>query len=135
VLHLLANHPVGGSFLGVPGLQELLGEEAQFGGIGGGVDGAAEPRRTSGYRSGPCPCFEIRIASRSSAISKMLIRIACGSDMRLTWPEHLQASRTVELAGESERGMALALMGMSLLILAEDLLESEQVSTETARQA
>lgn len=65
----------------------------------------------------------------------MLIGIACGSDMRLTWPEHLQASRTVELAGESERGMALALMGMSLLILAEDLLESEQVSTETARQA
>ena len=55
--------------------------------------------------------------------------------MRLTWPEHLQASRTVELAGESERGMALALMGMSLLILAEDLLESEQVSTEIARQA
>jgi len=55
--------------------------------------------------------------------------------MRLTWPEHLQASRTVELAGESERGMALALMGMSLLILAEDLLDSEQVNTETARQA
>jgi hypothetical protein len=55
--------------------------------------------------------------------------------MRLTWPEHLQASRTVELAGESERGMALALMGMSLLILAEDLLESEEVGTETARQA
>ncbi len=30
--------------------------------------------------------------------------------MRLSWPQHLQASRTVELAGESERGMALALM-------------------------
>jgi hypothetical protein len=135
VLHLLANQPVGGGFLGVPGLQELLGEQAQLGGIGGGVDGAAEPRRTSGYRSGPCPCFEIRIASRSSAISKMLIKIACGSDMRLSWPEHLQASRTVELAGESDRGMALALMGMSLLILAEDLLESEQAASEVTRQA
>jgi len=55
--------------------------------------------------------------------------------MRLTWPEHLQASRTVELAGESERGTALALMAMSLLILAEDLLESEQLSSESARQA
>jgi hypothetical protein len=121
--------------LGVPGLQELLGEEAQIGGIGRGVDGAAETRRTSGYRSGPFPCFEIRIASRSSAISKMLMEIACGSVMRLTWPEHLQASRTVELAGESERGMALALMGMSLLILAEDLLESEEATTEASRQA
>jgi len=65
----------------------------------------------------------------------MLIRITCSSDMRLTWPEHLQASRTVELAGESERGTALALMAMSLLILAEDLLESEQLSSESARQA
>lgn len=55
--------------------------------------------------------------------------------MRLTWPEHLQASRTVELAGESDRGMALALMGMSLLILAEDLLESEQAASEVTRQA
>ena len=57
------------------------------------------------------------------------------SDMRLSWPQHLQASRTVEHAGESQRGMALALMGMSLLILAEDLLESEQATTEAARQA
>jgi len=65
----------------------------------------------------------------------MLIRSACGSEMRLSWPEHLQASRTVELAGESQRGMALALMGMSLLILAEDLLESVQASTETPPQA
>ena len=55
--------------------------------------------------------------------------------MRLSWPQHLQASRTVELAGESQRGMALALMGMSLLILAEDLLESEQAASESTRQA
>ena len=55
--------------------------------------------------------------------------------MRLSWPQHLQASRTVELAGETHQGMALALMGMSLLILAEDLLESEQASSESTRQA
>ena len=53
--------------------------------------------------------------------------------MRLSWPQHLQASRTVELAGESQQGMALALMGMSLLILAEDLLESEQASSPVER--
>lgn len=45
--------------------------------------------------------------------------------MRLSWPQHLQASRTVELSGEGQRGMALALMGISLLILAEDLLAEE----------
>jgi len=55
--------------------------------------------------------------------------------MRLSWPQHLQASRTLELAGESQQGMALALMGMSLLILAEDLLESEQAANGSKRQA
>lgn len=48
--------------------------------------------------------------------------------MRLSWPQHLQVSRTIELAADSQRGMALALMGVSLLMLAEDLLESEQLS-------
>jgi len=46
--------------------------------------------------------------------------------MRLSWPQHLQASRTLEAAADAQRGMALALMGISLLILAEDLLEEEQ---------
>ncbi|MCS5698120.1 hypothetical protein NZK32_03580 [Cyanobium sp. FGCU-52] len=45
--------------------------------------------------------------------------------MRLNWPQHLQASRAIELADEGQRGMALALMGVSLLILAEDLLAAE----------
>jgi hypothetical protein len=45
--------------------------------------------------------------------------------MRLSWPQHLQVSRTLELSGDSERGVALALMGVSLLILAEDLLAAE----------
>ncbi len=46
--------------------------------------------------------------------------------MRLSWPQHLQTARMLERAADGERGMALALMGISLLILAEDLLESER---------
>ncbi|MFM1799878.1 MAG: hypothetical protein RLZZ117_2156 [Cyanobacteriota bacterium] len=45
--------------------------------------------------------------------------------MRLTWPEHLQAARTLELAADNQRGEALALMGIALLMLAQDLLEPE----------
>lgn len=45
--------------------------------------------------------------------------------MRLSWPQHLEASRTLERAGDGQRGMALALVGISLLILVEDLLESQ----------
>ncbi|MFN5118141.1 MAG: hypothetical protein ACK5FE_16095 [Cyanobacteriota bacterium] len=45
--------------------------------------------------------------------------------MRLSWPQHLELSRTVERAAVDQRGMALALMGVSLLMLAEDLLETE----------
>jgi len=61
----------------------------------------------------------------------MLIRIPSGSGMRLSWPQHLQASRTLELAGEAQRGMALALLGISLLILAEDLLDAQRADPET----
>ncbi|MEB3331963.1 MAG: hypothetical protein VKI83_05675 [Synechococcaceae cyanobacterium] len=45
--------------------------------------------------------------------------------MRLSWPQHLEVSRTVELAGDGDRGTALALMGVSLLMLLEDLLDDE----------
>jgi hypothetical protein len=45
--------------------------------------------------------------------------------MRLSWPQHLQASRSIEKAGQDQHGMAMALMGISLLILAEDLLDYE----------
>jgi hypothetical protein len=61
----------------------------------------------------------------------MLISIPSGSGMRLSWPQHLQASRTIELAGDGQRGMALALLGISLLILAEDLLDSQRTKPET----
>jgi hypothetical protein len=45
--------------------------------------------------------------------------------MRLTWPEHLQTARTLELTGDAQRGEALALMGVALLVLAQDLLDQE----------
>jgi len=65
----------------------------------------------------------------------MLIRSAFRFVMRLSWPQHLQASRTVERANDSQRGMALALMGISLLILVEDLLASEQAEPGTVRES
>ena len=46
--------------------------------------------------------------------------------MRLSWPQHLQTARVVERVADSHRGTALALMGMALLMLAQDLLEQEQ---------
>lgn len=49
--------------------------------------------------------------------------------MRLTWPEHLQTARTLELTGDAQRGEALALMGIALLVLAQDLLEQELESS------
>ncbi|MEB3271787.1 MAG: hypothetical protein VKJ44_09100 [Synechococcus sp.] len=52
--------------------------------------------------------------------------------MRLTWPQHLEVSRTVECAAVEQRGQALALMGISLLILAEDLLHDGLAQSEAA---
>ena len=49
----------------------------------------------------------------------------CLIAMRLGWPQHLQASRLLELAQDDQRGLALALMGMALLILIEDLADLE----------
>jgi hypothetical protein len=45
--------------------------------------------------------------------------------MHLSWPEHLQTARTLELSGDEQRGTALALMGIALLLLAQDLLADE----------
>jgi len=53
--------------------------------------------------------------------------------MRLNWPQHLQTARMLEAAADSERGLALALMGVSLLILAEDLLQLEQAASSQQR--
>ena len=53
--------------------------------------------------------------------------------MRLSWPQHLQTARMLEGASQSDCGTALALMGISLLILAEDLLAAEQATTAQPR--
>jgi len=45
--------------------------------------------------------------------------------MRLSWSEHLRNARTFVLSADGERGSSLALMGISLLILSQDLLQQE----------
>ena len=54
--------------------------------------------------------------------------------MHLSWPEHLQNARLLELSPAAERGTALALMGISLLLLAQDLLAAE-IADGTADKA
>ena len=46
--------------------------------------------------------------------------------MRLSWPQHLETSRVVERVDDGQRGTALALMGMALLLLTQDLLDQER---------
>jgi len=41
--------------------------------------------------------------------------------MRLSWSQHLIAARTLELSGRKQTGTSLALMGMALLMLLQDL--------------
>ena len=55
--------------------------------------------------------------------------------MRLSWPQHLQASRSVEMASDEQRGMAMALMGISLLVLSQDLLDLGLRSQDTCEDA
>lgn len=50
--------------------------------------------------------------------------------MRLSWPQHLETARTLELTSDSQRGEALALMGIALLMLAQDLLDQELTTGE-----
>jgi len=50
--------------------------------------------------------------------------------MRLSWSEHLRAARTLETSSVSELGSSLSLMGMALLMLAEDLLDREVESAD-----
>lgn len=45
--------------------------------------------------------------------------------MHLSWPQHLQTARTLELSAPQDRGTALALMGIALLLLSQDLLAEE----------
>jgi hypothetical protein len=45
--------------------------------------------------------------------------------MHFSWPQHLQAARTLELASEKDLGTALGLMGVAMLICAQDLVQLE----------
>ena len=53
--------------------------------------------------------------------------------MRLSWSQHLAAARTLELAGREQTGTALALMGMALVMLLQDLeREGDHTSQNTS---
>ena len=41
--------------------------------------------------------------------------------MRLSWCQHLTAARTLERVGQDQAATALALMGVALLMLLQDL--------------
>ncbi|MFM2172081.1 MAG: hypothetical protein RLZZ54_8 [Cyanobacteriota bacterium] len=41
--------------------------------------------------------------------------------MRLSWSQHLIAARTIELSAREQTGTSLALMGIALLMLLQDL--------------
>ena len=41
--------------------------------------------------------------------------------MQLSWSQHLETARLIESCSTKDRGTALALMGMALLVLSEDL--------------
>ena len=46
--------------------------------------------------------------------------------MHFSWEKHLKLSRLVASAADKDRGLALALMGVGLTLLAKDLLSIEQ---------
>ena len=45
--------------------------------------------------------------------------------MHFSWEKHLNLSRTVAVASDKNKGIALALMGVALTMLATDLLAHE----------
>ena len=46
--------------------------------------------------------------------------------MHFSWEKHLKLSRNVAVASDSNQGIALALMGLALTLLAKDLLAHER---------
>jgi membrane protease subunit (stomatin/prohibitin family) len=50
--------------------------------------------------------------------------------MRLSWSDHLNTARTLELAGRDHTGSALALMGVALLMLLQDLEQMPEAAVE-----
>ena len=53
--------------------------------------------------------------------------------VHLRWPQHLQCSRTLALAADEQRGMALALMGVGLLMAVRDLLDQSTAGDDEQR--
>lgn len=51
--------------------------------------------------------------------------------MRLSWSQHLIAARTLEMSGREQTGTSLALMGMALLMLLQDL-HQQIIEVETS---
>ena len=45
--------------------------------------------------------------------------------MHFSWEKHLELSRNVAIASDENQGVALALMGVALTMLAKDLLAHE----------
>lgn len=45
--------------------------------------------------------------------------------VRYGWSQHLEAAQVMGSSGPSDQGVALALMGVALLMLAQDLLLAE----------
>ena len=73
-----------------------------------------------------CQCFGMFPPPRCSPVACRFV-LSDQSLMRLSWGQHLQAARTIESHCDADLGTSLCLMGMALLMLAEDLLESELV--------
>lgn len=75
-----------------------------------------------------------RVVTELAVISEIeqSYQIHCCIAVRLSWPQHLQASRLLELAPQEQRGAAFALMGMALLMLAQDLADGEAASAAPA---
>lgn len=73
-----------------------------------------------------CQCFGMFLRPRCSRVACRFV-LGDRSLMRLSWGQHLQAARTIESRCDADLGASLCLMGMALLMLAEDLLESELV--------
>ena len=49
--------------------------------------------------------------------------------MHFSWEKHLELSRNVAVASDNNQGLALALMGVALTLLAKDLLMHEMQTT------
>lgn len=50
--------------------------------------------------------------------------------MRLSWSDHLNTARTLELVGRDHTGSALALMGIAVLMLLQDLEQMPEAVVE-----